>query len=204
MESDRIKWDERYGGDGYLFSLTPSRLLAGRIEEICALVAGRRALDIACGEGRNAIFLARKGFLVDAVDISERGLERGRRRAEQLGLTVNFLRADLEQYRLQEVYDLIVDFNFLLRPLIPSMVQSLAPGGVMLMETILDAPALEGVHTGEFLLQPGELGRIFAQYPGCILLLEEDPSLETPVARVMFQKALQVGSQACETPRARP
>ncbi|HBG05767.1 MAG: SAM-dependent methyltransferase [Geobacteraceae bacterium GWC2_58_44] len=189
MEADRIKWDERYGGKDHLFSLAPSRLLAEKLELIRSLVTGRRALDIACGEGRNGIFLAQNGFEVDAVDVSGRGLARGRNRAAQLGLQVNFVRADLEQYRLQGIYHLIVDFNFLLRPLIPALVEALAPGGVILMETILNAPTLQGVHTGEFLLQPGELERLFAGFQGRVLLLEEDPSGETPVARILFQKA---------------
>ena len=189
MDSDRIKWDERYSGKEYMFKLTPSRLLAGSIDQICSLVQGRRALDIACGEGRNAIFLTQRGFEVDAVDISERGLERARTRAAELGLQVNFIQADLEQYRLQQVYDLIINFNFLLRPLIPAMFDSLAPGGVILMETILNAPTLEEGHTGKFLLQPGELERTFSAFDGSILLLEEDASAGTPVARIMFKKA---------------
>jgi tellurite methyltransferase len=188
MESDRIKWDERYSKEGYLFSLTPSRFLAQSLDRVCSLIAGRRAFDVACGEGRNAIFLAQEGFEVDAVDVSDRGLERGRKRAAELGVKVNFIQADLEEYRLEKSYDLIVNFNFLLRPLIPEMVQALAPGGVVVMETIMSAPNLQGHHTAQFLLQPGELGRLFAGYPGQILLTEEDPAAETPVARILFQK----------------
>jgi len=189
MEADRIKWDGRYGGDDYLFSLAPSKFLVDSLELVCSLVAGRRALDIACGEGRNSIFLAQKGFLVDAVDISPLGLERGRRRAAKLGVRVDFVAADLEEYRLREVYHLIIDFNFLLRPLLPSLVDSLAPGGVIVMETLMDAPNLQGAHTREFLLQPGELKRLFSAYAGRILLYEEDLSQEAPVARVLFCKA---------------
>ena len=189
MDADRVKWDERYGGEDYLFSFTPSRLLARSMERLRLLVPGRRALDIACGEGRNAVFLAQNGFQVSAIDISERGLERGRRRAAQLGMPVDFLRADLEQYRLQEVYDLIIDFNFLLRPMIPAMVDSLAPSGVILMETILSDPSLQGAHCRDYLLQPGEMQRLFSGFAGSILLLEEDLSDGTPLARVMFRKA---------------
>jgi tellurite methyltransferase len=189
MEEDRMKWNDRYSGEEYFFSLGPSKLLAAKIGTICSLIEGRRALDLACGEGRNAIFLAQQGFEVDAIDIAERGLERGRNRAKQLGVAVNFLHADLEQYRLQRQYDLILDFNFLLRPLIPDMVSALAPRGVILMETILSGPTLQGHHREEFLLQPGELGRLFTGYPGEILLLEEDQkAAQSPVARIMFHK----------------
>ena len=189
MEADRIKWDGRYGGDDYLFSLAPSKFLADSLELVCSLVAGKRALDIACGEGRNSIFLAQNGFRVDAVDISPRGVERGARRAAELGVMVDFIAADLEAYRLREVYDLIIDFNFLLRPLLPSMVGSLAPGGVIVMETLMDAPNLQGAHTREFLLQPGELTRLFSAFAGRIHFYEEDLSQEAPVARVLFCKA---------------
>lgn len=190
MESDRIKWDERYSGTEHFFSLAPSRLLAKTLERILALVPGRRALDLACGEGRNSIYLAQHGFQACGVDISPRGLERGVRRAAEVGVTVEFVEADLELWRPSERYDLILNFNFLMRGLIPSLMAALTPGGVLLMETILDAPGMPGEHRKDFLLQPGELGRIFGGYPGRVLLLEEDPDApEMPVARVMFQKA---------------
>lgn len=189
MDADRIKWDERYSGPENFFSLGPSRLLADSLQQILSLIPGRRALDLACGEGRNSIYLAQHGFEVNGVDISPRGLERARRRAAEAGVSVDFIEADLDQWRPQGVYHLILNFNFLMRGLIPALVEVLAPGGVVLMETILDAPGLQGEHRKDYLLQPGELGRIFGQYQGEILLLEEDSALETPVARVMFKKA---------------
>ena len=189
MDADRIKWDERYQGEEYFFSLGPSRFLADSLELVSSLLPGRRALDLACGEGRNSIYLARNGFEVTAVDISGQGLERGRKRALQLGVTVDFVQADLDEWRPRGSYHLILDFNFLMRPLIPWMLESLAPGGVVVMETILDAPGLQGNHNKEYLLQPGELERLFGAFPGRMLLLEEDGSLDAPVGRVLFQKA---------------
>jgi tellurite methyltransferase len=163
MEKDRIKWNERYSGERFFFSLTPSPFLAECLELVLSQVPGRRALDIACGEGRNALYLAQHGFEVTAVDIAERGLERGERRAAELGVRVEFLRADLERYQVTGPFDLILNFNFLLRPLIPQLVEALAPGGILVMETILDTPSLVGEHNAEFLLQPGELERIFTR-----------------------------------------
>lgn len=191
METDRIKWNERYGGDEYFFSLGPSKFLAQSLELVTARVVGRRALDLACGEGRNALFLAQHGFEVTAVDIAELGLERGKKRAEQLGVSVEFVQADLERWRPEGAFDLILNFNFLMRPLIPWMVESLMPGGMVVMETILDAPGLQGEHRKDYLLQPGELERLFAVPEGKILLVEEDVTLETPVARVIFQKQIE-------------
>jgi tellurite methyltransferase len=189
MEEDRIKWDARYGGAEYLFSFTPSRFLEQSLETVRALAPGKRALDIACGEGRNGIFLARNGFLVTAVDISQRGLDKGISRALELGLGVNFVQADLETYQLEDTYDLIINFNFLLRPLIPKMIQALAPGGVIVMETILNTPSLQGGHTKSFLLDQGELVAIFSGFEGDLVLAEEETAGDTPVARVIFKKA---------------
>ncbi|HBA88447.1 MAG TPA: SAM-dependent methyltransferase [Geobacter sp.] len=188
MEADRIKWNERYAADEYFFSLGPSKFLAQSMERVSSLVVGRRALDLACGEGRNALYLAQNGYQVTAVDIAERGLKRGEKRAAELGVSVEFVHADLETWRPEGLFDLILNFNFLLRPLIPWIVESLAPGGVVVMETILDAPGLHGEHRKDYLLQPGELERLFGGGEGKILLLEEDTTQETPVARVMFQK----------------
>ncbi|QXE90727.1 class I SAM-dependent methyltransferase [Geomonas subterranea] len=189
MESDRIKWDQRYSGPEHFFSQSPSRLLADTLERIMSLVPGRRSLDLACGEGRNSIYLAQHGFIATGVDISPRGLERARRRAAEVGVAVEFIEADLDCWRPQGEYHLILNFNFLMRELIPSLMEALVPGGVLLMETILDAPGMPGEHRKDFLLQPGELGRIFAGYGGRILLLEEElDAPEMPVARIMFQK----------------
>lgn len=187
MDNDRTKWNERYSGKGFFFSLTPSKLLAESLDLVLSL-KGRRALDIACGEGRNAIFLAQHGFQVTAVDIAELGLERGTRRAAELGVQVAFAQQDLESFELQGRYDLILDFNFLLRPLIPLLVEALTPGGILIMETIMDSPALQGEHNPLFLLHPGELDRLFSGFPGTILLLEEEPAQQTPVARIIFRK----------------
>lgn len=188
MESDRIKWNERYSDDDYQMGLAPSRFLAERIGLITSLCPGRKALDIACGEGRNSIFLARHGFQVTAVDISDRGIEKGRRRMKEEGVLVDFRVIDLEGYEIAERYDLIVNINFLLRDLIPKGVAALTPGGVFLFETILDSPKLPGVHTKGYLLQPGELRRLFAGESGTILESAEFPDAETPTAQILFRK----------------
>ncbi|MBT0654308.1 class I SAM-dependent methyltransferase [Geomobilimonas luticola] len=188
MESDRIKWDDRYAGEGLAMGEAPSRFLAERVGEILSLCPGRTAFDIACGEGRNSIFLARHGFRVTGVDISPVGLAKGRERATAESLVVDFLQADLETYRFTATYDLIVNINFLLRELIPPAVAALNPGGLFLFESILDTPTLQGYHTKRFLLQPGELRQLFEGFEGEILQCEELPDAEVPVARLIFRK----------------
>ena len=188
MADYREKWNERYAGAGFYLGPEPSRFLSGNISLILTLLPGKKALDIACGEGRNSIFLARNGFAVTGLDISEEGLAKADRWAKAEELVVAFRCTDLETFEFTESYDLIINFNFLLRDLIPRMVDALKPGGVIVFDTILDAQTLKGFHNREFLLQPGELRTIFASFPGEIILYEELPFGPSPTARLIFHK----------------
>ena len=86
-EQDRDKWNARYDDGAYADRDRPSELLTNWIDRIDA----GRALDIACGTGRNARYLARRGFRVDALDIAASGLARGRELARSEGLSVNWI-----------------------------------------------------------------------------------------------------------------
>jgi tellurite methyltransferase len=188
VEQDRLKWNKRYAGEGYFIGPQPSKFLVERIDMIKFLASGSTALDIACGEGRNSIFLARRGFSVTGIDIADEGIAKATRRASEEGLKISFLRADLEDCPLSGPWDLIINFNYLFRDLIPRAVAALSSGGIMLVDTLLDSPALPGEHNPAFLLQAGELLTIFAQLAGEILFCEECPFTSLPTARLMFQK----------------
>ncbi len=187
MQEDGAKWNERYAQAGLYHGAAPSPFLAERIGFLAFLTPGRRALDLACGEGRNSIFLAHNGYIVTGLDISGEGLAKAARRAAAEGLAIDFRRVDLEGYGFEERWDLIINFNFLLRDLIPKMVAALNPGGVIVFDTILATPALAGTHNPAFLLQPGELRRIFCRLPGTILYDEECHEGPAPTARLIFQ-----------------
>jgi tellurite methyltransferase len=188
MTDDRVKWNERYAGAGLYLGRSPSLFLADNITLIKELAPGKKALDIACGEGRNSIFLARNGFDVAGIDISEEGLAKAEQWAKAEGLVVAFRCIDLETFAFSESCDLIINFNFLLRGLVPMMVEALNPGGVIVFDTILDTPTLERHHNREYLLQPGELREIFSPFSGEILLYEELPCGPSPTARLIFHK----------------
>ncbi|WP_298434731.1 methyltransferase domain-containing protein [Geobacter sp.] len=188
MNDDKLRWNRRYLSEECLLGEKPSRLLAERIGELKRLCPGRRALDIACGEGRNSIFLARHGFEVTGIDISPVGLDKARRWAAREGLAIGFILADLERYRFTGTFDLILNFNFLLRDLIPREVAALVPGGIIVFDTILESPTAPIPHRPEYLLKPGELVRLFAPYPGEILYHGEFPNDPTPTAKLIFCK----------------
>jgi len=193
MKHDRERWNNRYGEVGLYLGPDPSRFLAENIALIKDLATGKKALDIACGEGRNSIFLAHHGFAVTGVDISEEGLAKAEKWANSEGLAVSFKRVDMVTHEFIETYDLIINFNFLLRNLIPRMIDALNPGGLIVFDTILETPTLKGNHNRSFLLQPGELRDIFARFPGEIFRYEELSLGPMPTARLIFRKKLPDG-----------
>jgi len=191
VESDRIKWNARFESQDSYLGERPSPFLADEIGRIKALAPGPDALDIACGEGRNSIFLAQHGFRVVGLDISDSGLAKGRSRAQKLGVDIDFRRVDLYAGIIEGTYDLVLNFNFLLRELIPTEVASLNPGGLLLFDTIMASETLLQTRNPAFLLQPGELNRLFAPFDGDILFSEESRDGDMPTARILFRKSLQ-------------
>ncbi len=122
-----------------------------------------RALDIATGRGRNALYLAARGFAVEAVDISEVGLQEARKRAEEKGLNISFKQVDLESAELSDLaYDLILNFNFLQRDLIPKMKKALRLGGHVIFEThLIDQQFIGHPMNPAYLLGHNELLELF-------------------------------------------
>ena len=188
MEEDRIKWNERFGSENSFLGERPSPFLAREMERLLRLAPGRRALDIACGEGRNSIFLARHGFRVTGIDISDVGIAKAVLQARAEGMEIDFRRMDLEGWQIDGLYDLLLHCNFLLRPLIPEEVRALAPGGLLLFDTILESPQLLATHNPDFFLRYGELERTFQAFKGEILFSEELREEEMPTARLLFRK----------------
>lgn len=156
-------WDERYRR-GQHAALEPNHLLVRVAEN---LKVGR-ALDIACGAGRHALFLARRGWLVTALDASRVGIEITLERARELDVEIDARVADLEgdDFEIErEAYDLITVFYYLQRDLWPQIRAGLSAGGTLIAAIHLadEDPANE---TGNpnFLLQPNELRAEFGDW----------------------------------------
>jgi tellurite methyltransferase len=124
------------------------------------------ALDIACGGGRHALWMARRGLRVTAVDRSERAIASVAEAALQEHLAIEARLADLEQVDAtlgQTAYDVIVVVHYLHRPLFPAIVTALRPHGLLIYETFTRAQARRGKPTNPaYLLEPGELRRLTA------------------------------------------
>ncbi len=130
-ETDRDKWDRRYREGAYADRPWPSAFLEQWVDR----VPSGRALDVACGAGRNALYLARLGFAVDAVDISREALARGRCDAQAQGLVLNWVEQDLDEgLPVKGPYQLILVVRYVNLPLLAQLSSLLAPGGYLLCE----------------------------------------------------------------------
>ncbi len=153
-DQDRRKWDLRYRDDSR-GRLDPADLL----QQWLPRLPRGRALDVACGAGRNALLLAQSGYRVDAIDISAEGLRRARERALELGVAVNWIEHDLDsKYDFARDYDLIVIMWYVNLPLIERLADCLAPGGCLLCQEHLHSDeTVIGPGDPRFRLAPGEL-----------------------------------------------
>lgn len=150
---DRERWNKKYKNNHPIPTKVPEV-----VERYSRLARGKKALDIACGTGRNAKFLASQGFDVDALDISPVALE-SLKDIEN----INPKEVDFDTYQLKEdSYDLIVCTYYLNRSLFPQIEKALKDDGLFIFETFMHHPNNTKVPSNRsFLLEEGELELTF-------------------------------------------
>ena len=160
-EQDKMFWDRKYETEAYIFGKEP----VGFLREHIDLLPQGKALDIAMGEGRNAVFLAKNGFDVDGCDISEIAVKKALDLAKESNVKIHAFVADLETYKLpKNTYDVIACFYYLQRDLVPQMKEALKPGGMIIYETYTIENlelGFEGPKNKDYLLKPNELLDLF-------------------------------------------
>ncbi len=169
-QSDRDKWDKRYQDGAYSARKHPSALLVAWLPRLRVEGKQGRAIDVACGQGRNAIYLAQHGWDVVAVDVSEVALEGLRETATSEKLAITCIQRDLEQSShifdgpsLQGPFDLAVMVRYTNLPLISELKNALRPGGYLLIEEHLTTDAdVVGPRDPRFRVPPGALRRAAA------------------------------------------
>jgi len=132
---DSTVWDDRYRGRDFVWTVEPNRFLV----EVAGELGPGRALDLAAGEGRNAVWLAVRGWEVTAVDWSEVGIDKGRRLARHHEVDVAWVVADLTTWRPpQAAFDLVAILYLQVPPphrrtIWTAATEAVAPGGRMVV-----------------------------------------------------------------------
>jgi len=164
----------------------PARLL---VENIGLLPTGR-VLDLAMGMGRNALYLAKRGFDVEGVDISSEAVRSTLAQAQEARINLSARVADLERdYCIEKgAYDVIICFNYLQRSLIPHIKDGLRTGGVVLYETFtVDQARFGRPKNPEYLLKHNELLDLFRDFL-CIFYREGIVDGVKAVASIIAKK----------------
>lgn len=179
-ESDRIRWDRRYADPADRLRRGPHPLL----ERYAPRGEGLRALELACGLGHNALWLAGQGYIVDALDISYAALRHARAEMQRRGLRgVHFIVADLDEFPLpRRQYDLVLVFRFLDRRLFPAIRERVQPGGLIIYQTFnVRQRALRPSCSPDHMLRLGELPGYFPGWE--VLEAGDEGPLSTFVGR---------------------
>jgi SAM-dependent methyltransferase len=173
-------WDQRYSAAEYIYGTEPNEFLAANVE---AIPPGP-VLEVGCGEGRNAVFLAGRGYDVTAVDQSAAGLRKAERLAAERGVQLTTVQADLGAFAIEPGHwaGVVSIFCHLPRavrlPLYAGVVRGLRPGGVLLLEAY--TPAQIGRGTGgpsdpEMMMS---LDRLKEELPGLEWVVAEEKERE--------------------------
>jgi SAM-dependent methyltransferase len=182
-QMDREEWNRRYAGRELLWTGMPNRFLVAGTDGL----SPGRALDVACGEGRNAVWLAEQGWRVTGVDFSDVALEKARRLAAARGVEGEWVAADLLAYRPEELaFDLVVLFYLQVpeaerRAVVRAAAGAVAPGGVFLL-VAHDSSNLDEGHGGP--QEPAVLytaADVVADLDGSGLAVERAERVERPV-----------------------
>jgi SAM-dependent methyltransferase len=132
---EREDWNRKHGEAGLLFGAEPNRFLVAEVEGL----APGRALDLACGAGRNAVWLAERGWSVLGADFSDVALENARGLAAERGVDVEWVQADLREWEPPtRAFDLVVVLYLQvpgdeLSSALANAAEAIAPGGTILV-----------------------------------------------------------------------
>ncbi len=159
---DARYWDERYLNGFYNGEVKTHAL----IERFWHLIPGTFVADIAMGGGRDAVFLARKGFSVTGLELSEEAIKIARRSIEGEDLPLGIVRGDAARLPFKkDMFHGVVVFYFLLREIVPEITAILKRGGILIYETYLKRQNEAGRHMDPaFLLDDGELLGLFSGF----------------------------------------
>ncbi len=127
-------------------------------------MSGRNYLDLACGAGREIVYMARRGWQAQGIDYIASSQQRAQQLAQGAQVSIDYVIDDIEadSFELPSQPDLVSVFRFLYRPLLPKLAHWMQPGGVVIYQTFMQGCERFGSPKNpNFLLKPGELAQVF-------------------------------------------
>lgn len=187
MKQDRLRWNAKFDTQREIGDPSPW------VAKMYKMSPGSRALDLAAGLGRNAVFLARQGLEVLALDLADKAMDS--LKAHKLS-NIFPVQADLDTFPLRQTsFDLIVCCHFLDRRLFPYIKECLRPGGIVLYESAMesDQPAVNQPGNRDYLFRTNELLHSFLSmriisYEERVFAEAEECGQKKVVARIAAQK----------------
>ena len=176
-------------------SIKPQRLLLDHVGLLQNLPQTQPVLDLACGNGRNGLLLAKKGVPVVFSDRSIQALEDIKQQLEKSKFPGRTWHVDLEQKDTNpfegQSYSAIIGFRYLHRPLFPALMSAVMAGGVVIYETFTTANRKYGrPNNPDFLLKRGELKNIFEDWEIVFYYEGDLPDPDRNVAQIVARKPI--------------
>lgn len=171
-QDSKTHWDETYSRSSFVYGKAPAAFLAENYQYI---PFEGKVLDMGMGEGRNAVFLAQKGYKVTGVDISSVAVKKAYLLAQEFGVKIKGVVASLKDYKIKPgTYDAIICFYYVDRSLAEKIKSWLKPNGILIYEAHTMKEYAKNKETGgeENYLKEQELLRMF---PGMRVLKYEEP-----------------------------
>ncbi len=168
----KTQWDQRYSRPTFIYGKTPVKFLA---ENYHYIPFESTVLDMGMGEGRNAVFLAQKGYKVTGVDISSVAVKKAFLLAQEFGVKIKGVVASLKDYKIApNSFDAIICFYYVDRSLVEKIKTWLKPGGVVIFEahTVKERESHKKNDPVDDYLREQELLKLFS---GMRILKYEEP-----------------------------
>lgn len=164
------QYDQKYAQKAFYWGKIPSPFCL-KVLECFPVDRPLRLIDIGCGEGRNAVFFARNGFQVTAFDLSETGVEKTKRLASDAGVSMDIFKADMLEYHLGEMYDVVFCHGCLQyippdmrRDLLENYKQHTNPEGLNVLSVFVKKPFIGKSPDGDGTAHKWISGELFTHY----------------------------------------
>jgi 2-polyprenyl-3-methyl-5-hydroxy-6-metoxy-1,4-benzoquinol methylase len=196
-DNERERWNQKYReASGAETWMVPDSFLPRAFSEyiLPLFPHGGSALDFAGGAGRHAIWLAKQGWEVTLIDISETGVEQARQHAGPLASHIHFVVDDLTHFKASQTqfetaFEVVMAFFYLEREIFSEIVKALRPGGLLVYKTytLAQAKLATGPKNPAHLLKPGELLQLAA---GLRVLHYQEEVAEKATAELVARKEI--------------